>query len=140
MVSRLGEGHMPCTFFLSEPQLKTTVYHPSSWISYNSLCHYPILIQGSIESKPKTTKNLIHISEKNFVGSWRNWGQHNFLIFWYLEGIEIIVKMEILTSTRHPWRPGTNLNSKLSTYRWIGVVWVPLVESPLLPRNYKKQI
>ena len=25
MVSRLGEGHMPCTFFLSEPQLKTTV-------------------------------------------------------------------------------------------------------------------
>ena len=26
MVSRLGEGHMPCTFFLSEPQLKTTVY------------------------------------------------------------------------------------------------------------------
>ena len=27
MVSRLGEGHMPCTFFLSEPQLKTTVVH-----------------------------------------------------------------------------------------------------------------
>ena len=27
MVSRLGEGHMPCTFFLSEPQLKTTVYY-----------------------------------------------------------------------------------------------------------------
>ena len=26
MVSRLGEGHMPCTFFLSEPQLKTTVW------------------------------------------------------------------------------------------------------------------
>ena len=26
MVSRLGEGHMPCTFFLSEPQLKTTVF------------------------------------------------------------------------------------------------------------------
>ena len=25
MASRLGEGHMPCTFFLSEPQLKTTV-------------------------------------------------------------------------------------------------------------------
>ena len=25
MVSRLGEGHMPGTFFLSEPQLKTTV-------------------------------------------------------------------------------------------------------------------
>ena len=25
MVSRLGEGHMPYTFFLSEPQLKTTV-------------------------------------------------------------------------------------------------------------------
>ena len=25
MVSRLGEGHMPWTFFLSEPQLKTTV-------------------------------------------------------------------------------------------------------------------
>ena len=25
MVSRLGEGHMPRTFFLSEPQLKTTV-------------------------------------------------------------------------------------------------------------------
>ena len=25
MVSRLGEGHMPCTFFLSEPQLKITV-------------------------------------------------------------------------------------------------------------------
>ena len=25
MVSRLGEGHMPCTFFLSELQLKTTV-------------------------------------------------------------------------------------------------------------------
>ena len=25
MVSRLGEGHMPCNFFLSEPQLKTTV-------------------------------------------------------------------------------------------------------------------
>ena len=25
MVSRLGEGHMPCSFFLSEPQLKTTV-------------------------------------------------------------------------------------------------------------------
>ena len=25
MVSRLGEGHMPCIFFLSEPQLKTTV-------------------------------------------------------------------------------------------------------------------
>ena len=25
MVLRLGEGHMPCTFFLSEPQLKTTV-------------------------------------------------------------------------------------------------------------------
>ena len=28
MVSRLGEGHMPCTFFLSEPQLKTTVSRP----------------------------------------------------------------------------------------------------------------
>ena len=27
MVSRLGEGHMPCTFFLSEPQLKTTVIY-----------------------------------------------------------------------------------------------------------------
>ena len=26
MVSRLGEGHMPGTFFLSEPQLKTTVH------------------------------------------------------------------------------------------------------------------
>ena len=26
VVSRLGEGHMPGTFFLSEPQLKTTVY------------------------------------------------------------------------------------------------------------------
>ena len=25
MVLRLGEGHMPGTFFLSEPQLKTTV-------------------------------------------------------------------------------------------------------------------
>ena len=25
MVSSLGEGHMPCTFFLSEPQLKPTV-------------------------------------------------------------------------------------------------------------------
>ena len=25
MVSRLGEGHMPWSFFLSEPQLKTTV-------------------------------------------------------------------------------------------------------------------
>ena len=25
MVSRLGEGHMSCNFFLSEPQLKTTV-------------------------------------------------------------------------------------------------------------------
>ena len=25
MVSRMGEGHIPCTFFLSEPQLKTTV-------------------------------------------------------------------------------------------------------------------
>ena len=25
LVSRLGEGHMPGTFFLSEPQLKTTV-------------------------------------------------------------------------------------------------------------------
>ena len=25
IVSRLGEGHLPCTFFLSEPQLKTTV-------------------------------------------------------------------------------------------------------------------
>ena len=25
MVSRLGEGHMPGSFFLSEPQLKTTV-------------------------------------------------------------------------------------------------------------------
>ena len=34
MVSRLGEGHMPCTFFLSEPQLKTEVpntnWHPQS--------------------------------------------------------------------------------------------------------------
>ena len=27
MVSRLGEGHMPWTFFLSEPQLKTTVIY-----------------------------------------------------------------------------------------------------------------
>ena len=26
MVSKLGDGHMLCTFFLSEPQLKTTVY------------------------------------------------------------------------------------------------------------------
>ena len=25
IVSRLGEGHMPWTFFLSEPKLKTTV-------------------------------------------------------------------------------------------------------------------
>ena len=25
MASRLGDGHMPCNFFLSEPQLKTTV-------------------------------------------------------------------------------------------------------------------
>ena len=25
MVSRLGKGHMPCNFFLSDPQLKTTV-------------------------------------------------------------------------------------------------------------------
>ena len=31
MVSRLGEGHMPCTFFLSEPQLKTTV-HCSTYV------------------------------------------------------------------------------------------------------------
>ena len=29
MVSRLGEGHMPCNFFLSEPQLKTTVDSPA---------------------------------------------------------------------------------------------------------------
>ena len=29
MVSRLGEGHMPGSFFLSEPQLKTTV--DSAW-------------------------------------------------------------------------------------------------------------
>ena len=27
MVSRLGEGHIPGTFFLSEPQLKTAVIH-----------------------------------------------------------------------------------------------------------------
>ena len=31
MVSRLGEGHMPCTFFLSEPQLKTTVPYDKQW-------------------------------------------------------------------------------------------------------------
>ena len=31
MVSRLGEGHMPCTFFLSEPQLKTTVVCTKVW-------------------------------------------------------------------------------------------------------------
>ena len=27
MVSRLSEGHMPGTFFLSEPQLKATVWN-----------------------------------------------------------------------------------------------------------------
>ena len=31
MVSRLGEGHMPCNLFLSEPQLKTTVSYRQSW-------------------------------------------------------------------------------------------------------------
>ena len=36
MVSRLGEGHMPRTFFLSEPQLKTTVlYCEESLVSSN---------------------------------------------------------------------------------------------------------
>ena len=32
MVSRLGEGHMPCTFFLSEPQLKTTVIYAREFL------------------------------------------------------------------------------------------------------------
>ena len=48
------------------------------------------------------------------------------------------VRIEKLTSTTHPKYPrglGVNLNSKLSTYRCIGVVWVPLVESPSLPIN-----
>ena len=31
MVLRLGEGHMPCNFFLSEPQLKTTVLGTNNW-------------------------------------------------------------------------------------------------------------
>ena len=35
MVSRLGEGHMPCTFFLSEPQLKTTVTRVAVSVLYN---------------------------------------------------------------------------------------------------------
>ena len=34
MVSRLGEGHMPWSFFLSEPQLKTTV---------SGICRYLLL-------------------------------------------------------------------------------------------------
>ena len=33
MVSRLGEGHMPCNFFLSEPQLKTTVLYANSYFA-----------------------------------------------------------------------------------------------------------
>ena len=42
MVSRLGEGHMPCTFFLSEPQLKTTVKNNGTityWKKINDLFH-----------------------------------------------------------------------------------------------------
>ena len=34
MVSRLSEGHMPCTFFLSEPQLKTTVKSAPNALQY----------------------------------------------------------------------------------------------------------
>ena len=37
MVSRLGEGHMPGTFFVSEPQLKTTV-RVSVRASLGNLC------------------------------------------------------------------------------------------------------
>ena len=43
MVSRLGEGHMPCNFFLSEPQLKTTVNRPwhSSFLDSNQVGDFP---------------------------------------------------------------------------------------------------
>ena len=40
MVSRLGEGHMPWTFFLSEPQLKTTVYDVNSFLPLDT--HKPV--------------------------------------------------------------------------------------------------
>ena len=45
MVSRLGEGHMPGTFFLSEPQLKTTVWdYDANTVTFNILLTLDYLI------------------------------------------------------------------------------------------------
>ena len=45
MVSRLGEGHMPCSFFLSEPQLKTTVGPMATTVD-----HRLVLLQNALAS------------------------------------------------------------------------------------------
>ena len=50
MVSRLGEGHMPGTFFLSEPQLKTTV--KGNWFKLWLLVNFSYI--RVIQSHPPT--------------------------------------------------------------------------------------
>ena len=54
MVPRMGEGQMPCTFFLSEPQLKTTVKGESLLIDHymSKLILFPVILNININSKP----------------------------------------------------------------------------------------
>ena len=72
MVSRLGEGHMPCTFFLSEPQLKTTVtgvltlrFHENLSVlqSVNSTAVPSNLILQSVKGVLMCVFNLYHVIE-----------------------------------------------------------------------------
>ena len=53
VVSRLGEGHMPGTFFLSEPQLKTTVARSSASQILTEKITNPIPAYRFLHAPPK---------------------------------------------------------------------------------------
>ena len=97
MVSRLGEDHMPCTFFLSEPQLKTTV---GSWffnplrlsdfcpITYkqnyqNGSYNFEVFwVQISTTFEQKNPTKILEdflFEMQNSNGLWKDWDLGTFL-------------------------------------------------------------
>ena len=67
MVSRLGEGHMPGTFFLSEPQLKTTVCYVSLRQNKNKPCQRNLMqngLQTNMYNVHKSQFKSIHMLRK----------------------------------------------------------------------------
>ena len=71
MVSRLGKGHMPCTFFLSEPQLKTTGM-PMVVILSKGLTNTVSKMLTDVSCLPCVLSECLN----NHASNWINWREH----------------------------------------------------------------